>query len=40
MTMVLQIPRGYALEVGSITARGNAEEPLTNQQVKKAYLGG
>jgi branched-chain amino acid transport system ATP-binding protein len=32
--------RGYVLEVGSITAQGNADELLTDPQVKKAYLGG
>ncbi len=32
--------RGYVLEVGSITAQGNAKELLSNPQVKKAYLGG
>ena len=32
--------RGYVLEVGSITAQGNAKELLSDPQVKKAYLGG
>jgi len=32
--------RGYVLEVGSITARGNAKELSTDPQVMKAYLGG
>jgi branched-chain amino acid transport system ATP-binding protein len=32
--------RGYVLEVGSITAKGNAKELLNDPQVKKAYLGG
>jgi branched-chain amino acid transport system ATP-binding protein len=31
--------RGYVLEVGSITAQGNAKDLLNNAQVKKAYLG-
>jgi len=32
--------RGYVLDVGSITAKGKADELLTDPQVKKAYLGG
>jgi branched-chain amino acid transport system ATP-binding protein len=32
--------RGYVLEVGSITAQGNAKELLSDPQVRKAYLGG
>ncbi len=32
--------RGYVLEVGSIRAKGNANELLADPQVKKAYLGG
>jgi branched-chain amino acid transport system ATP-binding protein len=31
--------RGYVLEVGSITAQGDAKELLNDAQVKKAYLG-
>ncbi len=32
--------RGYVLETGSIVLEGNADDLLTNPDVKKAYLGG
>lgn len=32
--------RGYVLENGSLALEGNAEELLTNPEVKKTYLGG
>jgi len=38
--MALQIAnRGYVLETGNITLEGPARELLTNEQVRKAYLG-
>ena len=38
--MALQIAnRGYVLETGHITLEGPARELLTNEQVRKAYLG-
>ena len=30
---------GYVLETGSITITGSGKELLTNEEVKKAYLG-
>ncbi|MBF2004734.1 ABC transporter ATP-binding protein [Chlorogloeopsis fritschii PCC 9212] len=38
--LALQIAdRGYVLEAGSITLRGTASELITDERVKKAYLG-
>jgi len=38
--MALQIAnRGYVLETGNITLEGAAKELLSNEQVRKAYLG-
>lgn len=39
--MALQIAnRGYVLETGRIVLEGNGQQLLTNEEVKKAYLGG
>lgn len=39
--MALQIAnRGYCLETGRITVEGTSKELLSNERVKKAYLGG
>ena len=39
--MALKIAnRGYVLETGRIVLEGKASELLTNESVKKAYLGG
>jgi branched-chain amino acid transport system ATP-binding protein len=39
--MALQIAnRGYVLETGRIVLEDAAQNLLTNQQVKEAYLGG
>ncbi len=39
-TMALQIAdRGYVLETGTIVLQGRASDLLSNEQVKKAYLG-
>jgi branched-chain amino acid transport system ATP-binding protein len=31
--------RGYVLEAGSISTEGNAADLLTDERVRKAYLG-
>jgi branched-chain amino acid transport system ATP-binding protein len=39
--MALQFAqRGYVLESGNVVLEGNSDELLTNQEVKRAYLGG
>lgn len=39
--MALRIAhRGYVMETGRITVEGTSKELLSNERVKKAYLGG